>query len=228
MPRCRSAELREIGNQPQAHASISIKQLLRLLRNRNVLLLFVSYMCMNYTFYLLSNWVFLYLIQERHFSLLESGWLAMAPPLAAALGAGAGGYLTGAMTKRLGYKWGYRIVPMAAMCVAAVLLLYAVHASNPYLAVAALASCFGTVELTEGSFWGAAMTVGRGDTMAVCGFMNTGGNLGGIINLPIVGYLSQHNQWNAAFFIGVGFALVSAASWLGIGAASAGEARDSR
>jgi MFS family permease len=52
--------------------------------------------------------------------------------------------------------------------------------------------------------------------MAVCGIMNTGGNLGGIIGIPIVGYFSGLHAWNTAFFIGVGFALVSAAAWLGI------------
>jgi MFS transporter, ACS family, glucarate transporter len=173
-------------------------------------------MCMNYTFYLLSNWVFLYLIQERHFSSLDSSWLSMAPPLAAALGAGIGGVLTSTLTQRLGTRWGYRIVPLAAMSCAAALLLVAVNASNAYLALAALALCFGAVELTEGAFWGAGMTVGRGDTMAVCGFMNTGGNLGGIISLPIVGYLSDHHSWRTAFMIGVGFAVASALSWLGI------------
>jgi len=209
-------ELAEVGSQPPAHSSISLKQLLALVANRNVMLLFISYMSMNYTFYLLSNWVFLYLIQERHFSSLESSWLATAPPLAAALGAGIGGVVTSALTQRFGSLWGYRILPVAAMLAAAVLLLVAVNASNPYLAVAALASCFGAVELTEGAFWGAGMTVGRGDTMAVCGIMNTGGNLGGIIGIPIVGYFSGLHSWNTAFFIGVGFAIISALAWLGI------------
>jgi MFS family permease len=160
--------------------------------------------------------VFLYLIQERHFSSLESSWLATAPPLAAALGAGIGGVITSVLALRFGSLWGYRILPLVAMVCAAVLLLVAVNASNPYLAVAALASCFGAVELTEGAFWGAGMTVGRGDTMAVCGIMNTGGNLGGIIGIPIVGYFSGLHAWNTAFFIGVGFAIVSALAWLGI------------
>ena len=173
-------------------------------------------MSMNYTFYLLSNWVFLYLVQERHFSALESGWLASAPPLAAAVGAGLGGLVTALLVRRFGNRWGYRLVPLVALPAAAVLLMVAVNAANPYLAVAALAVCFGSVELTEGAFWGAAMTVGRGDTMAVCGFMNTGGNLGGIIALPIVGYFSDQHAWHTAFIIGVGFALVSAAAWLGI------------
>ncbi len=60
------------------------------------------------------------------------------------------------------------------------------------------------------------MTVGRGDTMAVCGFMNTGGNLGGIISIPIVAYFSGQHSWHTAFVIGVGFAVVSAVAWLGI------------
>lgn len=215
-PSVSAHELAQIGSQPPAHSSLSFKQLIALVGNRNVMLLFVSYMSMNYTFYLLSNWVFLYLIQERHFSSLESSWLATAPPLAAALGAGIGGVITSALALRFGSLWGYRILPLVAMVFAAVLLLVAVNASNPYLAVAALASCFGAVELTEGAFWGAGMTVGRGDTMAVCGIMNTGGNLGGIIGIPIVGYFSGLHEWNMAFFIGVGFAIVSALAWLGI------------
>jgi MFS family permease len=192
--------------------------------NRNVLLLFVSYMCMNYTFYLISNWVFLYLIQERHFSALQSSWLATAPPLGAAFGAGVGGALTGAFIQRLGNLWGYLLVPLAALSSAALLLLVAVNASNAYAALAALTLCFGAVELTEGAYWGAGMTVGRGDTMAVCGFMNTGGNLGGIIASLTVGYLSDHHEWRAAFLIGIGFAVVSALCWLGVGVASDEEA----
>ena len=215
-PKVSARELAEIGSAPPTDSSVKLSQLLALATDRNVVLLFVSYMSMNYTFYLLSNWVFLYLVQERHFSTLESGWLAMAPPLAAAFGAGIGGAMTGMLVQRFGTLWGYRILPLAALTLAAVLLLVAVNASSPYLAVAALASCFGAVELTEGAFWGGGMTVGRGDTMAVCGIMNTGGNLGGIIGIPIVGYLSGLHSWNTAFFIGAGFAIVSALAWLGI------------
>jgi ACS family glucarate transporter-like MFS transporter len=224
-PAMSAAELAEIepDHAERAQAvheptSISAAQVLQLLRDRNVLLLAISYMCMNYTFYLLSNWVFLYLVQERGFSLLESGWLATAPPLAAAAGAGVGGLLTSMASQRLGDRWGYRLMPMVALPVSAILLLFAVNAASPYLAVAALAACFGCVELTEGAFWGAGMAVGRGNTMAVCGFMNTGGNLGGIISIPIVAHFSGQHLWHTAFLIGAGFAFVSAFSWFGIDA----------
>jgi MFS transporter, ACS family, glucarate transporter len=217
-PAVPAEELAEIGDRGPAavDSQITLAKLLRMFGNRNVLLLAVSYMCMNYSFYLLSNWVFLYLVQERKFSSLESGWLAMAPPLAAAAGAGLGGWIAGMLCRRLGDRWGFRMVPLVAMPIGGVLLLIAVSAANPYWAVTVLALCFGCVELTEGPFWGAAMTVGRSDAMAICGFMNTGGNLGGIIAIPIIAYLSGRHMWGTAFVIGAGFAFASAIAWLGI------------
>jgi ACS family glucarate transporter-like MFS transporter len=211
-------ELAEIGERDEAivDAGLDGRKLRKLLGDRNVLLLFVSYLCMNYAFYLVANWVFLYLIQERHFSLLESGWLATLPPLAAAAGAGAGGFLASAACLRVGARWGYRLVPLLALPAGGVLLFLGVSSSNAYAAVTALALSFAFVELTEGSFWGAAMAVGRGNTMVVGGIMNTGGNLGGIIGIPIVAYLSGHQMWRAAFLIGAGLAIVSALAWLGI------------
>jgi len=213
-----SRELAEIGSHAQApvDSNIDLRRLMIILKNRNVLLLAISYLCMNYSFYLLSNWVFLYLVQERHFSLLESGWLALAPPLASAAGAGIGGVLTGKLCGRLGDRWGFRIVPLVTMPLVGILLLLSVSASNPYLALAGLAVCFGAVELNEGAYWGASMTVGGGDTMAVGGVMNTGGNLGGIIGIPIVGFLSGQHLWHTAFVVGAVFSAACAIAWLWI------------
>ncbi len=133
-PSVSAVELAEIGGENIAatDTAISVKQLLTILTNRNVLLLAISYLCMNYSFYLLSNWVFLYLVQERKFSVLESGWLAMTPPLAAAVGAGVGGLDHGALCLRLGNRWGYRLVPLISLPIAGALLLASVSAANPY------------------------------------------------------------------------------------------------
>jgi ACS family glucarate transporter-like MFS transporter len=217
-PSVSALELQEIGGKDArtVDSNFTYRQLLTILTNRNVLLLALSYLCMNYSFYLLSNWVFLYLVQERHFSVLESGWLASAPPLAAAAGAGIGGLITSSLCKRIGDRWGFRMVPLVGLPVAGALLLLSVNAANPYWAVVGLAICFASVELTEGAFWGAAMTIGRGDSMAVSGVMNTGGNLGGIIGIPIVASLSGRHMWHAAFLIGAAFAIASAVAWLGI------------
>ncbi|MEX2495969.1 MAG: MFS transporter, partial [Woeseia sp.] len=48
---------------------------LRVLKNRNVLLLTVSYFCMNYVFYQMFNWVFYYLVNVRGFESQLAGYL---------------------------------------------------------------------------------------------------------------------------------------------------------
>ena len=98
-------ELDPSSNEPP-DASISLARAGRILTNRAVLLLTLSYISMNYVFYLLANWCFLYLIQVRHFTSLEGGMLASLPPLAAAAGAGTGGVITERLCQRFGLKWG--------------------------------------------------------------------------------------------------------------------------
>jgi ACS family glucarate transporter-like MFS transporter len=214
-PAVTAAELAELGPQSErVDQSISWRRVWELMRNRDVLALTASYVCMNYVFYLLANWSFLYLVQERHFTVLEGGWLASTPPLAAAIGAGVGGQLASMLGERFGVRRGLRILPLLSLPAAGVLQWAAVDAANPYLAVVALALCFAAVELNEGPYWAAIMHVGRSDSMAASGLLNTGGNLGGLICTPIVAYLSGHQAWTPAFLIGTGFAAVSAALWL--------------
>jgi len=215
-PSVSAEELAELGAEPPASvdSAISWSRMWALMKNRDVLVLTASYLCMNYVYYLLANWCFLYLIQERHFTVLQSGMLAGTPPLAAAIGAGVGGWLASVLGKRYGIRRGLRILPLISLPAAGVLQFVAVDAGNAYLAVAALALCFACVELNEGPYWAAIMHVGRADAMAASGLLNTGGNAGGLVATPIVAYLSGHHAWTPAFLIGTGFALASAAGWL--------------
>lgn len=224
-------------NSPQEHASVSAEELAeldppatpartlapvsplleritRLLTNRNVLLLAFSYMCMNYVFYLIGDWPFLYLAQERHLSVPDSGWWAMLPPIGAAIGAAIGGVITTVLCKRLGQRWGLRTLPLVSLPLGGALLLCTVWSSSPYMAVFWLTACFAAIEMNESAYWAATMNAGAGETMAATGILNTGGNVGGLITSPIVGYLSGQHHWNAAFLLGIGFTLVSAAAWL--------------
>jgi ACS family glucarate transporter-like MFS transporter len=222
-PAVSRAELAELDDAPEAASAgkLSARRLLRLLAHRGLLLLALSYLAMNYSFYLLSNWCFLYLIQQRHFSVLQSGWLAMLPPIVAGVGSGIGGLATGRLCVRYGPTWGYRAVPLIALPLVGVLLLVAVRTGNAYVAVIALTACFGFVEVNEAAYWAASMALGRSDSMATGGILNTGGNLGGIIGIPLIAYLSGRHAWGAAFAIGSACALAAALLWLGVDAGQA-------
>jgi sugar phosphate permease len=206
------AELGEIA--VEVSPPLTMRRLLRVAADRDVLLLAVSYLCMNYSFYLLQNWSFLYLIDERHFTALEGGFLAALPPIGAAVGSAVGGVLGDRFAQRYGARRGYRLAPLVALPAAGGLLLLAVHVDSAYAAVAALTLAYAAVEVTEGPYWAATMKVARADTMAATGVLNTGGNLGGVVGIPIVTYFWDHGAWGAAFATGTVFALVAAGLWL--------------
>ncbi len=214
-PKVTPAELNELGARAtEPIAPLTTTRLLRVLTSREVLLLAASYTCMNYAFYLLSSWSFLYLVQERHLSALEGGWLAMLPPIGAAVGAWLGGGLTDRLAARFGVKRGYRIVPLVTLPLAGTLLLVATSTGSAYIAVGALTLAFAGIESNEGPYWSAIMSVARADTMAATGVLNTGGNLGGVISIPIIAWLSGHGHWHGAFATGTAFAVAAAALWL--------------
>lgn len=218
-PKVRAEELAELGEVAvEARPPLTRARLLRIAGNRHVLLLAFSYMCMNYAFYLLQNWCFLYLVQERGFSGLQSGIAAMLPPLGAAVGSISGGYLCDRLAQRYGPRLGYRLVPYIALPAAAALLLAAVNVDSAYVAVAALAFAFAAIELNEGPYWAATMQVARSDSAAATGLLNTGGNAGGLIGIPIVAYLSAQGEWNAAFETGAVLAIIAALTWIWVDA----------
>lgn len=219
-PAVSAAELAELSVKGvrQIDRSIGLADVLRIMASRNVMLMTVSYLCMNYAYFLIANWCFLYLVQDRHFSVLESGWLATAPPFCSAIAAGLGGGFADALCRRFGVVWGLRLIPLVALPAAGVLLLVAVGTVYPYGAVLALASCFACIEITQGSYWAAVMNVGREDAMVVGAVMNSGGIAGGIVAIPVIAYLSGRHLWHAAFLIGSCLAIAGAIAWLGIDA----------
>ena len=193
---------------------LTMRRLLNIATDRDVLLLSVSYLCMNFAFYLLSTWSYLYLVEVRNLDGLESGLAGAVPWLGAAVGAGVGGEISDRLALRLGARWGYRLVPLVTLPLAGVMLIVTTHVSTPYAAVTALTVAFCAVEFNEGAYWAATMRVARADTAAATGVLNTGGNMGGILTGPVVGMLSDAGSWNGAFIAGTALSIVAAALWL--------------
>jgi len=197
--------------------------IIQLLHNRPLLLVTASYFLTNYVFYLVTFWCFLYLVQDRHFSTLEGGWLASLPFLAAAVAAAAGGKLSDKLCARFGDRTGLRTLPLAALPSAALFLYLTVTAVGPYRALAALSLAFACVELTEGAFWAAAMRCAPTNSMQATAVLNTGGNLGGVVATPIIAALSAAHSWPSVFVTGAVLSVVAAALWIWIDVAGSSE-----
>jgi len=222
-PAVSAAELRELSANPPAASGppVSARRILRVLGHPEILRITLSYFIVNYVFYLVTFWSFLYLVQERRMTVLESGWLASLPFLVAGAAVAAGGRMADRLRARYGDRLGMRMLPLIGLPSAAVFLYLTVSASSPYLAVAALCLGFACVEVTEGSFWGATMRLAPTDTMAATAVLNTGGNLGGVVATPIIAALSAHYGWSAVFATAALTTIAAAALWLTIDAGRA-------
>jgi MFS transporter, ACS family, glucarate transporter len=183
------------------------------LMRRDVLLLASAYFCMNTVFYMFAQWLFTYLVEERGFTLLESGFLYVLPFATGALMSAVGGLTCDALCHRLGGRWGCRIPAMTGLLAVAVLLLAGVNAVNPYVAVGLLSLCFGFTQFTEGSFASGATYVGGPHASTAYGVVNTGGNAAGFL-APAVGLMVDQAGWLWTFASGSAFAVLGAALWL--------------
>ncbi len=195
----------------------------KVLGQRDVLLLAANYFCMNYVFYMFSQWLFLYLVNERGFTVLEGGWLYAFPFLTGALLATVGGLVCDWSCKRLGPRWGCRLPGAVGMLLVAVLLIAGASAPNPYVAVGLLSLCFGFTQFTEGSYWQACTFVAGPHTAAATGVMNTGGNLPGFL-APLVGFMLDRYGWMPTLLSGSIFALISVLLWLVVRIVEPGDA----
>ena len=206
-----AGELAELaGNPPRSAPRVSRAELLTLLLDTRVALLTLSYFLMNYVFYLVTFWCFLYLVQERHFTLLEGGVLASLPFASAALAAALGGRLCDALCGRYGVRWGMRLVPLVSLPAAGVFLVLTGVVSSAYLAVLMLCLAFGCSELTEGTYWAATMRAAPRQAMPATALLNMGGNLGGVVATPTIAALSQAHRWNSVFALGAVLAVLAA------------------
>jgi ACS family glucarate transporter-like MFS transporter len=186
----------------------------RVLRNRDILLLAASYFCVNYVFYIFFNWFFIYLVDVRHFEILEGGFYAAAPWVVGAVAASVGGLWCDRLCKRIGPRWGYRIPGIVGLSLVAGLLFLGATAKNPYLAVILLSLSFGCTQLTEGSYWAASISVAGRHASAAAGVLNTGGNIVGGIGALLVPITAEAFGWVPALATGSVFALLGVVLWL--------------
>ena len=203
------------ANRPKVEkASDDQPSWLRVLRNRNVILLTLSYFCMNYVFYQMFNWVFYYLVTVRGFESQQAGFLTSAQWIAAAVGATAGGWLCDVLCRHYGLRRGCAWPAMAGVTLSGIFLLAGSMSGSAYVAVACLAASFLFNQLTEGAFWAAGIAICGRHAAAACGVMNTGGNAVGFINALLVPFTASTFGWKAAMITGTVFAFTSAALWL--------------
>jgi ACS family glucarate transporter-like MFS transporter len=187
---------------------------LRVLKNRNALLLTVSYFCMNYVFFQMFNWVFYYFVEVRGFAVQQAGFFTSIQWIAAAVGATLGGFLCDYVCQKKGLRAGCRWPAAIAVALSGVFILVGSLPVSAGVAVACFAASFFFNQITEAAYWAAAIGVGGRFSAATSGIMNTGGNSVGFVNALLVPFTAQILGWTVAMATAAGFAFLAAILWM--------------
>ena len=183
---------------------------IRVLKNRNVLLLALSYACMNFTFYEVFTWFYYYLVEVREFDAQTAGYVNSSQWIAGAAGAAIGGWACDLLCKKRGLRWGSRLPILVGLVLSGLLLIGGAYHSNPAIAVTLLALCFFFNQMTEAAYWATCIAVGGQFAGSAGGVLNTGGNAIGVLNALLVAWIANTFDWTVAIASGAGFAFLGA------------------
>jgi MFS family permease len=187
---------------------------LRLLRERNVLLLCLLYMPNCATFYFCITWLPTYLEKQHGFRNTELGAVAALPLLASVATQFLGGYVSDLIRPRFGLAAARRTPGVLGYGLAAVFILFASFATQPVHAALYIALAAATCMLTTAPAWSTCVDIGREHSATVSATMNTSGQIAAILSQPVVGYsVKWFGNWNVPFWLLAGLFVMGAACW---------------
>ncbi len=193
------------------------RSLERSLFSRGFILLSASYTLQGYVGYIFVFWFYLYLVQERHFDLLQGAFMSSLPWLLSLVSIPLGGVLSDRLVSgRLGLTWGRRAVPMTGLAGAGAMLAVGARVDNAYAAAVCMALATGLVLSVEGPFWATMIELSGSGSGTAGGIMNMGSNIGGLISPALTPVLASHIGWEKALLVAAALSVIAAVMWLGI------------
>lgn len=185
-----------------------------LLRSRNVRLICLSYFLDSFVLFIFVFWFFLYLVEERGFSVLRGGVFNSLPYIFALLMVPLMGRWCDALSARRGRERGRRAVAILCLCLSALFLLIGANVAAAMPAILCLSLSVGFLQSTEGPFWSSATDVAGRHAATAGGIMNTAGNLGGVVSTALAPVAVQSYGWAFTFAACGVLLLVASVSWV--------------
>ena len=193
-----------------------------LLTSRNLYAICAMYFAFGYGLYFYFTWLPTYLIKVLGFSLFAGGLFAALPFLLAGVADLLGGWLTDTLARTRGLRAGRCYLGCAAFLTCAA-FVYLSTLPVPAVAKAVLlAFALASADLALAACWAAPLDIAPHHAGVITGFMNTVGNLGGMVGPLVVGYaVERWGSWNVAFHATAIVYAAGAAAWLAIDPAAA-------
>jgi ACS family glucarate transporter-like MFS transporter len=186
-----------------------------LLSSRNLYAICAMYFGFGYGLYFYFTWLPTYLIRVLGFSVFAGGAFAALPFLLAGIADVAGGWLTDHLTRTRGLRIGRCYLGAGAFLTCAGLVFASTLPVPPVWKALLLALALASADLALGACWATPIDIAPDHAGVMTGFMNTLGNLGGMVAPVVVGVaVERWGSWLFAFYVTALVYAGGAAAWL--------------
>jgi MFS family permease len=180
------------------------------LRSTTIRAILLTGFCYVFALYFFISWLHTFLVKGRGFTETDL-LLSIAPGLLGAAGNLAGGYLSDAMVRRFGLKWGRRSVGLVGLSVGSVCTVATILVTQKFATLLLLGFVYAGITLNQTVALAVALDIGRKYVGGIVGMFNTMCTLGGFLLSVSFGYF-------VVWFGSYDLALIPIAVMLGIGA----------
>jgi sugar phosphate permease len=215
-PNVTQAEIEEIGDRAFAdNHNLPWGIALRSTNLWAIMLVAFSYV---FALYFFISWLHTFLVKGRGFS--EGDLLfSMAPPILGACGNLCGGFVSDALVRRLGLKWGRRSVGVIGLSVAAVCTIATILTTGKFATLLFLGLVYAGITLQQTVIATVTIDISRKYVGGILGALNTVGNVGGFLFSVSFGYFVKwFGSYDLALIPVALMLTVSAILWLRIDA----------
>ena len=207
------------GRMMEAPHSMSLDDFAGILKHKSIIFLCLMYFTQTYGFYFYITWLPTYLDKVRGFSGYQGGLLAGMPMLLSVVADLLGGLSTDAAVRKFGRRWGRAIVGIGSFLSASLALALGTAAEDPMTAIILISIAAASANFPLGAAWSACIDIGGNRAGVVSAYMNTAGQVGGVLSPVILAYvLRDFGSWNAPLYFTAFLYFFGAMCWFGINA----------
>lgn len=210
-PTVNQAEVDTIGSPPERSVRIPVGRLLGSWNFWAILGVY-HFFCYASNWYLF--WTASYLSSQKGWESSELAAYTALPFLLAAAANWASGSVSDRLVDRIGLVWGRRMVGMAGVGMAGVLILLSLAIGDRVAASLILALGFAASDVMLPVAWAVCVDVGREAAGTMSGAMNTAGQVGAVVMSIGYGALIDRYGWNLPLALIALSCFVSMAFWL--------------
>jgi MFS family permease len=185
-------------------------------RDRNLLVLTLSYSLNGYFQYLFFYWLHYYFYDQMKLDAGKAGFYSAIPLLTMAAGMPLGGLISDWIQPRVGRLRSRAVVAITGMSAASVFLFIALTAAEPAWIAFWLALSMGSLGTSESAFWATVIDSAGKRSGAASAFVNAGNNGFGLLAPVVTPLVSSLAGWTFAISLAGVASFASAMCWFWI------------